>query len=163
MPDKKLTYRERNGTTRVGDFLRGVKNVAPEILDLAGKVTGVGGLSVLADKIKGTDSMSDLDKELALKEIELDIADTQETSKRWQFDMMSDSWLSKNVRPLILMYLTACMTLFIILDSSIDGFTVQEAWISLLSTLLLLVYGAYFGARTLEKIKQNNKNEDGKN
>lgn len=154
---KKQRYRDIHGTTRVGDFLRKIKGVAPEILDLAGKVTGIGGLSVLAGKIEDTDTLSQEDKELALKELEYDMIDAQEVTKRWTSDMTSDSWLSKNVRPLIVMFLTVMMSVYIIIDSSTNGFEVKEDWISLLSSLLLLVYGAYFGGRSLEKIQMMRK------
>ena len=69
--------------------------------------------------------------------------------------MLSDSWLSKNIRPLSLAFLTLSMFTYIILDSSLDAFKIDQQWISLLGNLLMLVYGGYFGARTLEKIRKN--------
>ncbi len=156
--DKK-SYKEVNGTTRVGDFLRGVKGVAPDILDLAGAVTGVTGLTKLGDKIRGTTSMTPEDKELALKELEYDVIDAQEITKRWTSDMTSDSWASKNIRPYTLAFLTLSLAVLITLDSALEGFTVESEWITLLTSLLMLVYGAYFGGRSAEKIWKikNNK------
>ncbi len=61
-------------------------------------------------------------------------ADTK-TSAKPSKDMVSDSWLSKNVRPLSLLYLTLCATLFVVLDSAIDSFAVEKAWIGLLNTI----------------------------
>ena len=136
-------YKERNGTTRVGDFLRNIKGVAPEILSVLGTVTGSSSLKALGEQIKSSDSISPENTELAL-----------EVTKRWSSDMQSDSWLSKNVRPLVLIFLTMSMSVFIIIDSSVNGFEVKEDWIGLLSSLLLLVYGAYFGGRSLEKIQK---------
>jgi hypothetical protein len=81
----------------------------------------------------------------------------QEVTKRWQYDMSSDSWLSKNIRPLTLAFLTATLFIYIILDSSIQGFKIDDNWIDLLSSLLLLVYGGYFGARTVEKVVKHRK------
>ena len=78
----------------------------------------------------------------------------QEISKRWDSDMSSDSWLSKNIRPLSLAFLTLSLFLYVILDSSLNSFKIDSQWISLLGNLLMLVYGGYFGARTLEKIRQ---------
>ena len=66
--------------------------------------------------------------------------------------MSSDSWLSKNIRPLTLAFLTATLFVYIILDSSLEGFKIDPNWIDLLSSLLLLVYGGYFGMRSAEKI-----------
>jgi hypothetical protein len=66
--------------------------------------------------------------------------------------MSSDSYWSKNIRPLSLAFLTVTLFIYIILDSSIEGFKIDSNWIDLLSSLLLLVYGGYFGARSAEKI-----------
>jgi len=155
MPDKK-TYKEKNGTTRVGDALRWLvkqgKSVAPELLDLAGNITGVEGLNKLSDLIKKDKQLSETDKQLLLSELEFDKLEMQEVSKRWSYDMSSDSWLSKNIRPLSLAFLTVTLFVYIILDASINAFTIKESWIDLLSSLLLLVYGGYFGARSAEKI-----------
>ena len=82
----------------------------------------------------------------------------QETTKRWQSDMSSDSWWSKNIRPLSLAFLTISLFLYIILDSALEGFKIDKAWIDLLSSLLLLVYASYYGSRSIEKIqKMRNK------
>jgi hypothetical protein len=160
MPDKK-TYKEKNGTTRVGDALRWLvkqgKTVAPEILDLAGNVTGIDGLNKLSDAISKDKELTEVDKQLLLAELQQDVIEMQEITKRWQYDMSSDSWLSKNIRPLSLAFLTATLFIYIILDSSINGFSINESWIDLLSSLLLLVYGSYFGFRSLEKIQNNRK------
>ena len=156
-------YKEKNGTTRVGDFLRKIQGVAPDILEVAGTLTGLESLEKLGGLIKGTNTMSELDKEHALKLLEHDMLDSKEISKRWSSDMISDSWLSKNVRPIIVMFLTIMMTFCVIADSSFDSFDVKTHWIDLLASLLLLVYGAYFGSRGLEKItKIRYSNEDKK-
>lgn len=157
MSKDKKSYKEQNGTTRVGDFLRKLTGVAPDILDFAGKVTGVNGLSILADKIKNTDTITEKDKELALKELEYDMIEAKEISNRWSSDMQSDSWWAKNIRPLSLAFLTLNLFIYIILDSSVEGFKIDKEWIDLLSSLLLLVYGGYFGARALEKITRIRK------
>ena len=80
-------------------------------------------------------------------------ADIQIT-KRWESDMASDSWLSKNTRPMSLIFLTIMTVSFIWVDSHgyID-FTVEQEWINLLKTLTTTVYVAYFGSRGAEKFK----------
>ena len=112
MPGK---YKQKHGTTRVGDALRWLvrqgKEVAPEILNVAGSITGIDQLKELADKIKGDKELSEIDKEMLLEELRYDMIEMQETTKRWVADMNSDSWLSKNIRPLSLGFLT--ITLFI--------------------------------------------------
>lgn len=158
MPDKK-SYKERNGTTRVGDALRWLvrqgKQVAPEVLDVAGSITGVQALKDLADKIKGDTGLSEVDKQMLLEELRYDMIEMQEATKRWEADMNSDSWWSKNIRPLSLAFLTITLFLYIILDSSLEGFKIDSNWIDLLSSLLLLVYGGYFGMRSAEKITKH--------
>jgi hypothetical protein len=152
-------YKKKNGTTRVGDALRWLvkqgKEVAPEILDIAGSITGIDALKDLATKIEGDGQLSETDKQLLLEELRYDMIEMEETTKRWQSDMMSDSWLSKNVRPLSLAFLTLSLFLYIILDSSLEGFKIDSGWIDLLSSLLLLVYGGYFGMRSAEKITKH--------
>lgn len=144
----KLTYHERNGTTRVGDFLRGVKGVAPEIMDLVGAVIpGAGGLSIIADKIRNTDSLTPLDKEIALRELELDMVEAEQITKRWEADMASDSWLSKNIRPMVLGFAILCSIVILVLDSSLAGFDVEEHWVDLLKYIDLTALGGYFTLR----------------
>lgn len=156
MPGK---YKEKHGTTRVGDALRWLvrqgKEVAPEILTVAGSITGIDQLKDLADKIKGDKELSEIDKEMLLEELRHDMIEMQETTKRWVADMNSDSWLSKNIRPLSLAFLTITLFIYIILDSSLEGFKIDSSWIDLLSSLLLLVYGGYFGMRSAEKITKH--------
>ena len=78
---------------------------------------------------------------------------------RWSADMNSDSWLSKNVRPLVLIFLVVCTMLMIFIDAGTIQFTVEEKWTDLLQLVLITVIGAYFGGRTMEKRKKSIKNE----
>ena len=73
---------------------------------------------------------------------------------RWKADMNSDSWLSKNVRPLVLIFLVVCTVLMIFIDAGTLQFTVEEKWTDLLQLVLITVIGAYFGGRSFEKIKK---------
>jgi hypothetical protein len=162
MPDDKLTYKERNGSTRVGDSLRWLvkqgKNVAPGLLDIAGSITGIEGLKKLSDKIAGTEELTESEKIMLQAEIEMDKQDMLNVTKRWKADMTSDSWLSKNIRPLVLAFLMACMFIFVMLDSSIKTFIVAPEWVELLKNLLITVCLAYFGSRGVEKFKKISKN-----
>ena len=83
----------------------------------------------------------------------MDLAEMQEVTERWKSDMGSDSWLSKNTRPLVLIYLTFATTVFIIIDSA-TNWVINFSWIELLKTLLVTVYVAYFGSRGIEKVKK---------
>ena len=145
--------------TRVGNALRWLvkqgKTIAPELLDAAGTITGIDGLKRLSDIIENDKELTEVDKQLLLAELEQDVIVMLEVTKRWQYDMSSDSWLSKNIRPLSLAFLTVTLFVYIILDSSIHKFTIKDNWIDLLSSLLLLVYGGYFGMRSVEKVTKN--------
>lgn len=84
-------------------------------------------------------------------------AQTQIT-ERWKLDMQSDSFLSKNIRPLVLVYLTVIFTALAFFDGNIGGFQVDEAYIPIFQSLLITVYGAYFVGRTWEKNRKASNN-----
>lgn len=137
--------------TKVGRFL---SKAAPGILGTVGDVLPDNGvLGVVKNLISKDESLPPEDKEKAMKLLEMDIIEMQEVSKRWESDMKSDSWLSKNTRPMSLIFLTISMVLLIILDSFEWSFQVSEGWVDLLQTLLVTVYVAYFGSRGAEKFQ----------
>ena len=78
----------------------------------------------------------------------------KEISSRWSADMKSDSWLSKNVRPLVLVFLVVATVLMIFIDAGTINFVVESKWTDLLQLVLITVIGAYFGGRSLEKTKK---------
>lgn len=137
--------------TRVGNFLIGEKGL---FANLADAVPDKGILGLLKGLIVKDNSLTPEDREMALKLLEIDQSELVEVTKRWESDMTSDSWLSKNTRPVTLMFLTFMTCLFVILDSSGKGFSVEQEWIDLLKTLLTTVYVAYFGSRGIEKYKK---------
>ena len=79
----------------------------------------------------------------------------QNITDRWKADMNSDSWLSKNVRPLVLIFLVVSTVLMIFIDAGTIAFEVEEKWTDLLQLVLITVIGAYFGGRTMEKRKKS--------
>jgi hypothetical protein len=140
--------------TKVGVFL---KKKAPQVLDSIGDILPNKGVYGIVKNIISSDSnIEPQDKELALKLLEQDITEMENISNRWASDMISDSWLSKNTRPLTLIYLTLCMTIFIVLDSTVI-LEINNGWVSLLEALLITVYVAYFGSRGAEKIQKIRK------
>ena len=78
----------------------------------------------------------------------------QNITDLWAADMNSDSWLSKNVRPLVLVFLVVSTVLMIFIDAGTINFTVEAKWTDLLQLVLITVIGAYFGGRTIEKRKK---------
>jgi|TARA_R110000822_G_C15333503_1_gene494860 hypothetical protein len=141
--------------TKVGKFL---SKAAPGILGMAGDVlpdAGVFGL--IKNLIQKDPALPPEDKEKALKLLEQDMVEMQEISKRWSSDMKSDSWLSKNTRPMTLIFLTASLVVIMLLDSFEIPFAVDAGWVDLLKSLLITVYVAYFGSRGVEKFKKISK------
>ena len=114
-------------------------------------VKGVGGV---IDNLH-TSKEEKLAAETKIKEMiaNYEVQMEQQISDRWNADMNSDSWLSKNVRPLVLIFLVVCTVLMIFIDAGTISFTVEEKWTDLLQLVLITVIGAYFGGRSAEKIK----------
>ena len=128
--------------TKVGKFLlnngSGIVNTLGDVLPSNGVLGIVKGL---IDKDK---SLPLEDKEKALKLLEIDIIDMQEVTKRWQADLNSDNKLSKNVRPLTLIFFSVAYVIGWYLDYSLENIT----------GLLSLIVGAYFGGRSYEKTRR---------
>lgn len=149
---KKKTYKEIHGTTRVGDFLRSLnfKKVAEVVGNVAtGDIKGA--IDALSDKEQ---ELSPEQREYALKLIELDLEDMKGVTQRWASDMQYGTILSKNVRPLTLIFLTIATVALIVADSQGISFNVDTEWIDLLKSLLITVFVAYFGGRSFEKTKR---------
>jgi hypothetical protein len=154
MSNPKLRKNGGKGTF-FGNLWRGVvKNNIPLGETIVAAIDGGNPIEVIKAITKDKD-IPVKDKETMLADLEQDVIEMQEITKRWQSDMLSDSWLSKNIRPLSIAFLTLTLFIYIILDSSLEGFKISSEWVSLLGNLLMLVYGGYFGARTLEKIRKN--------
>ena len=141
--------------TKIGAFLA---SKAPKVLTAIGDILpDQGTFGVIKNLITSDSKIKAVDKEQAMMLIEQDLQELKEISGRWRADMKSDSWLSKNTRPLTLIYLTFASTILIIIDSFHTKFDVDTAWVELLKTLLITVYVAYFGSRGAEKITNNKK------
>ena len=115
-------------------------------------VKGVGGVidnlhTSKEEKLAAEQKVKEL---VANYEIEME----KNITDRWKADMNSDSWLSKNVRPLVLVFLVVCTVLMIFIDAGSINFVVEEKWTDLLQLVLITVIGAYFGGRTMEKRKK---------
>ncbi len=137
--------------TKLGQFL---SSKGSDIVNLVGDtLPNQGLLGVLKNVISKDDVLPPEDKEKALKLLEMDSIEMQEVSKRWSSDMASDSWLSKNTRPMTLIFLTISMVCLILLDSFNIDFSIDSSWVDLLKSLLVTVYVAYYGSRGAEKFK----------
>ena len=137
--------------TKIGKFLQSIN--FGKVAEVVGNVVSgnwKGAIDVISNKDNG---MTDAEREFALAVMKLDMQEMESVTKRWDSDMTSDSWLSKNVRPMALIFLTFFTMLLIYLDFYDDTIQVPTEWIELLKSLLLGVYVAYFGSRGLEKYK----------
>lgn len=80
-----------------------------------------------------------------------------QVSARWEADMKHGSWLSKNIRPLTLIFLTICFVILSVFDGNIGEFTIGAAYVPVYQILLMTVYAAYFAGRSIEKVKKVTK------
>jgi len=115
-------------------------------------VKGVGGVidnlhTSEDEKLEAAQKIKEL---VASYEIEME----KQVTSRWEADMKSDSWMSKNVRPLVLIFLVVSTVLMIFIDAGTISFVVEPKWTDLLQLVLITVIGAYFGGRSLEKTKK---------
>ena len=115
-------------------------------------VKGVGGV---IDDLH-TSEEERLEAEQKIKEIiaNYEVEMEKTITNRWQADLKSDSWLSKNVRPLVMVFLIVCTMLLIFIDAGALNFEVKSSWVDLLQLVLITVIGAYFGGRSIEKVKK---------
>lgn len=118
----------------------------------SGVVEQIGGV---VDKfVRTKDEKAQFEKEMAEIFIKAEADMQKNVTERWKSDMASDSWLSKNVRPLVLIFLIFNTMLLIFIDAGFIKFKVEDNWVGLLEVLLLTVIAAYFGGRTWEKTRK---------
>ena len=117
--------------------------------------TLIGNAGEILDEVITTDEER-LSAKKKLKELILDhqVRMEQNITDRWKADMNSDSWLSKNVRPMVLIFLIVCTMLLIFIDAGTLSFKVEDKWTDLLQLVLITVIGAYFGGRSIEKTRK---------
>lgn len=137
-----------------------LKQVAPALGTAVAGPLGGAAISAIANKIGVPADVASVtnaltgNPELQLKLREIDVrefeAEQKAVSERWQADMGSDSWLSKNIRPMTLIYLLTAYLAMALLDGA--GYHIAESYVTLLGQWGMLVMGAYFGGRTIEKI-----------
>jgi len=130
-------------------------------VNLLGKIFS-GGATKLVESIGGTlDSLitskeEKLEAKRKIKELIInhEVELEKSITERWVADMQSDSWLAKNVRPAMLVFLVVSTVILIFVDAGYISFTVEQKWTDLLQIVLITVIGAYFGGRSFEKIKK---------
>ena len=145
MPKKKFK------DTKVGGFLSQSSSV---IVDALGdSIPDKGLLGLVKNLVTDDKDMSEQQKAMAMHLIKMDEQEADAITKRWEADAKSDNKITKIARPVIVLYLTFIMSVYIVLDS-VNVFSVDDQWVKLIETLLVTVYVAYFGSRGVEKYAQ---------
>lgn len=151
---KNKSYKERNGTTRVGDALRWLgkqgKEISPILLDMTANLTGIAGLREVGDAIRNDGKLSQEDKELLLKEMEHDMIEMQEVTKRLKID--SDHTITRMVRPVTYFAMFLLFLFIVLFDGNYEDFTVNETYIPVIESLFGTMTVFYFGSRGIEKV-----------
>jgi hypothetical protein len=109
----------------------------------------------LADRfIQTKEEKDEFEKEMTKIFLDAEKDIQKNISERWRTDMTSDSWLSKNVRPMVLIFLVVSTVLLVFIDAGVIKFEVKASWVDLLQLVLITVISAYFGGRSIEKIRK---------
>ena len=151
---KNPKHRKNGGKgTFFGNLLRGIvnvgKSVSPQLKSLIEAFDG--GSTDSIEQQLAKEGFDDNELKYLLEQLNQDNIELQEVTKRWESDMNSDSWLSKNVRPITLVMYNVATLGFILLDSYVEGFDVANQWINILLANTGIINGAYFGSRYYEK------------
>ena len=130
-----------------------MKDIMPNtIAETTGTI--VDRLGGLVDRfVRTKDEKAEFEKEMTEILIEMETQMEENVTERWNADMNSDSWLSKNVRPLVLIFLVVTTVLLVFVDAGRIDFEVKENWVNLLELVLTTVIASYFGGRSYEKVK----------
>jgi len=154
--DKDNKLKNGGKGTAVGNALRFLvkqgKTIAPELLDIAGSITGIKGLNSLGDAIRGDSEISDFDKELLLKELELDMVEMEEATKRLQSD--NQYIITRLVRPVSFLLMLLMFISIVLFDGNVGDFTINEAYIPVIQSLFSIMVIFYFSSRGIEKISK---------
>ena len=127
--------------TKLGQFLLGKSGVFQAVADT---IPSKGFLGVLKQLIVKDDTLAQKDKDVALEMLKYDMSEMEAVTRRWESDNLSDSWLSKNIRPMTLVFFSIVYGVGFFMDYELDN----------INQILLLIFGAYFGGRSFEKINK---------
>jgi|TARA_X000001382_G_scaffold32926_2_gene21635 hypothetical protein len=112
-------------------------------------------LAGVADRfIRTKDEKAAFEKEMTEILIKAEAEMQKNVTERWQADLQHGNWLTRSVRPLVLVFLIVSTVLMVFIDSGSIAFEVEEKWTDLLQLVLITVIGAYFGGRSVEKLRK---------
>jgi len=148
--------------TNVGNALRFLvkqgKEVAPELLDLAGSLTGIKQLNSLGTAIRGDKSLSEPDKSILLQEMENDMIEMVEVTKRLQID--SEHAITRMIRPVSYAAMFVLFMSVVLLDGNLGEFTIDKAYVPVIQSLFGTMTIFYFGSRGIEKVMKTLKKSE---
>jgi hypothetical protein len=156
MANNKNPKLKKNGGegTFVGNALRWLSKtgtkVAPELLEIAGSITGIEGLSKLGDAIRGDGDLSDSEKELLLREMEYDMIEMVEVTKRLKYD--NEHTITRLVRPITYASMFIMFLSMVFFDGNIGEFTINPLYVPVIQSLFGTMTVFYFGSRGIEKV-----------
>jgi hypothetical protein len=160
MSNPKLKKNGGQGTN-VGNALRWLvkqgKNVSPELLDLAGNITGIKQLSTLGDAIRGDKNLPEEDKTILLQEMENDMIEMVEVTKRLQID--SEHAITRMIRPVSYAAMFVLFMSVVLLDGNLGAFTIDKAYVPVIQSLFGTMTIFYFGSRGIEKVMKTFANK----
>ena len=160
MSNPKLKKNGGKGTN-VGNALRWLvkqgKSVSPELLDLAGNITGIKQLSTLGDAIRGDKTLSQPDKDILLQEMENDMIEMVEVTKRLQID--SEHAITRMIRPVSYAAMFVLFMSVVLLDGNLGAFTIDKAYVPVIQSLFGTMTIFYFGSRGIEKVMKTFANK----
>ena len=117
--------------------------------DIAGKISGI-----IDKHTFSKEERAQLKQEMDKVFIDAEADMQKNVTERWKTDLQHGNWLTKSVRPLTLIFLVVSTVVMVFIDSGFIAFDVEEKWTDLLQLTLITVIGAYFGGRSIEKVKK---------
>lgn len=163
MSNNKNPKLKRNGGegTFVGNALRWLSKtgtkVAPELLEIAGSITGIEGLSKLGDAIREDKGLSDDEKQLLLREMEYDMIEMVEVTKRLKYD--NEHTITRLVRPITYASMFIMFLSMVFFDGNIGDFTINPLYVPVIQSLFGTMTVFYFGSRGIEKVMKTFKKQ----
>ena len=143
---------DRGEGTNVGNALRWLvkqgKSVSPELLDLAGNITGIKQLNSLGTAIRGDKNLSEPDKSILLQEMENDMIEMVEVTKRLSMD--NEHAVTRLIRPVLTGAMFIMFLACVFFDGNLGEFTIDKAYIPVIQSLFGTMTIFYFGSRGIE-------------
>ncbi len=159
MADNKKLIKNGGKGTLFGNLLRGAlsigKTLSPNVIGVIANATGIGDVKEITNALFNDPALTEQDVDLLIKEMDKDIIELQEITKRWESDNKSEDWLPRNIRPLVVANFTLLIDVVII--AAMWGKPLGEAYLPILMTMGVTAIGGYFTLREYGKSRHIKK------